>query len=240
MATLKKYNLKAEEVGEITVSDSLFHAMAHDQLIKDYLVALRNNRRQWSASTKTRTEVAHTTRKCGPQKGSGNARHGTDVAPQYRGGGRAHGPRPKFDQHVRINRQEKRAAIQSLLAEKLITDALMVIQDTEMQAPKTKLISDFMDKTGLCGHNTLFIAPSLTSSSSKDQKEDIASDVSKQVINFRRSIKNIPEASFQFAGIINGYDLARATYLVVSESAMAELENWLGYELSLEEVEEGV
>ena len=77
-------------------------------MIKDYIVALRANKRQWSANTKGRTEVNHSNKKPWRQKGTGNARQGTFAAPQFKGGGVVFGPKPKFDQHVRINRQERR------------------------------------------------------------------------------------------------------------------------------------
>src|ERR1700733_2105998 len=107
-------------------------------MIKDYIIALRANARQWSANTKTRAEVSHTTKKPHPQKGGGRARQGSLVAPQYKGGGRVHAHPPKFDQHVRINKKERRAAIRFLLAEKLRADRLHVLEDFQLDAPKTK------------------------------------------------------------------------------------------------------
>ena len=97
-------------------------------MIKDYIVALRANARQWSANTKTRSEVKHTTKKPHPQKGQGRARQGSLVSPQYRGGGRVFGPKPKFDQHVRINQKERKAAIRFFLAEKLKENRVWLIE----------------------------------------------------------------------------------------------------------------
>ena len=74
-------------------------------MIKDYIIALSANQRQWNASTQTRSEVNHSTKKPFAQKGTGNARQGFLGSPQFRGGGRVHAPRPKYDQHVRINRK---------------------------------------------------------------------------------------------------------------------------------------
>ena len=119
MAKLKKYNIDGKELGQVSVEEHLINAEANSQMIKDYIVALRANARQWSANTKTRAEVKHTTKKPHPQKGQGRARHGSLVSPQYRGGGRVFGPRPKFDQHVKINQKERKAAIRFLLSEKI-------------------------------------------------------------------------------------------------------------------------
>ena len=117
MATLKKYDLAGKEKGEVSIEDGLLEVKANAQMMKDYIVALRANRRQWSASTQTRAEVSHSKKKPFAQKGTGNARQGFLGSPQFRGGGRAHGPRPKFDQKVRINKKERRLAISSQLSD---------------------------------------------------------------------------------------------------------------------------
>ena len=74
MATLKKYDLAGKDQGEVQIDDSLLSKEANAQMIKDYLVAIRANRRQWSASTQTRAEVSHSKKKPFAQKGTGNAR----------------------------------------------------------------------------------------------------------------------------------------------------------------------
>jgi large subunit ribosomal protein L4 len=144
VATLKKYNLAGKEVGQVSIDERLINAEANGQMVKDYIIALRANARQWSANTKTRAEVKHTTKKPHPQKGQGRARQGSLVAPQYRGGGRVFGPKPKFDQHVRINRKERKAAIRFLLAEKLKENRVRLIDDTAMDAPKTSMLAQFV------------------------------------------------------------------------------------------------
>ena len=119
MVKLKKYDIKGKHLGDVEVNEALVNAEANGQSIKDYIVALRANARQWSANTKGRSEVNHTTKKPHPQKGGGRARQGSLAAPQYKGGGRVFGPKPKFDQHVKINRKERQAAIRFLLSEKI-------------------------------------------------------------------------------------------------------------------------
>ena len=111
MAVVKKYNLSGNELGQIEIDDRLLQVSANPQMIKDYLVAYRANQRQWSASTKGRSEVSHSTQKPHPQKGTGKARQGSLVSPQYKGGGRVFGPKPKFDQCVKMNKKEKQAVI---------------------------------------------------------------------------------------------------------------------------------
>src|ERR1700722_14881711 len=120
-------------------------------MVKDYIIALRANARQWSANTKGRSEVKHTTKKPHPQKGGGRARQGSLVAPQYRGGGRVFGPKQKFDQHVRINKKERQAAIRFLLAEKLRENKLHIIEDINLTEPKTKTVVDFLKAAEIKG-----------------------------------------------------------------------------------------
>ena len=146
MTTVKVYDLEGNEVDSKEVNAAIAEAKTSKQVIKDYIVAIRNNARQWSANTKGRSEVKHTTRKPHRQKGTGNARQGSLVAPQFRGGGVVFGPKPKFDQHVRINKKEKRAAIRALLAEKLVDEKVILIQDSQIEAPKTKFMANFMKK----------------------------------------------------------------------------------------------
>jgi large subunit ribosomal protein L4 len=88
VATLKKFDLKGKEIGQVNIADELANAEANGQMVKDYIIALRANARQWSANTKGRSEVNHTTKKPHPQKGGGRSRQGSLAAPQYKGGGR--------------------------------------------------------------------------------------------------------------------------------------------------------
>src|ERR1700722_7241326 len=145
------------EIGKVEIADGLLETSANSQMVKDYLVAIRNNARQWSAHTKTRSEVNHSGKKPHPQKGTGRARQGYLGSPQYKGGGRVHAPRTKFDQHVRINRKEKRAAIRQLIIEKIQDNRVHVLQFDEMKEPKTKTVANFLKKRALEGKRVLFL-----------------------------------------------------------------------------------
>lgn len=226
MTTLKKYTLEGKEAGEVIVSDTFANAEANGQMIKDYIVALRENQRQWSASTKTRSEVKHTTKKSHPQKGTGRARHGSLVAPQFRGGGVAHGPRPKFDQHVKINKKEKQAVIRFLLGEKIRGGQVHVIASTEMKAPQTKTIANFL-KNCSRQKRVLFLGESAFAEVTTEGQTKQVSVKSDKHTNFSKSLRNIPKVEFALATNISGYDVMLANDLFVTESAMKELENWL-------------
>ena len=128
MATLKKYDIDGKEIGEVSIDDKNLKTLKNPQMIKDYLVAIKNNARQWSANTKGRKEINRTGAKPHRQKGLGRARQGSFAAPQYKGGGIVFGPKPKFDQFSKVNKKEKRAAIRSLITERISQDKECVLQ----------------------------------------------------------------------------------------------------------------
>lgn len=227
MATLKKYNLAGEEVGQVVVDDLFLNAQANGQMIKDYIVALRKNARQWSANTKTRSEVKHTTKKPHPQKGQGRARHGSLVGPQFRGGGRVFGPKPKFDQHVRINQKERLAAIRFLLSQKFKEEKIRIIDETAMEAPKTKVVADLLKGFGIAGKRILFLGESSFIQFEAEGQQYRFNVSSTQHEVFSRSMRNLPKADFKLASNISGYDVVIAHDIVMTEAALNELKEWL-------------
>lgn len=226
MSKLKKYNLSGQSIGEIEIDPKLAEAQATGQMIKDYIVALRTNARQWSASTKTRGEVNHSTKKPHSQKGGGRARQGMLSAPQYKGGGRVFGPRPKFDQHVRINKKEKRAAIRFLLSEKIRENRLHVIENTELEQAKTKVVASFIKERKL-PRRVLFLGEATYLDLAVENETMRFSMPTTKHENFIKSLRNIPTASFSLATNISGYDILCANDIVVTEAALQELHQWL-------------
>jgi large subunit ribosomal protein L4 len=226
VAKLKKYDLAGGTLGEVDVNDHLANAEANGQMIKDYIVALRANARQWSASTKTRAEVSHSTKKPHPQKGGGRARQGSLVAPQYKGGGRVFAPRPKFDQHVRINKKERQAAIRALIGEKIRENRVHVIESMDMEHPKTKVVAQFLKALNLSKRVLFLNAGTYVEFEIED--EILRTPVkSYGHVNFALSTRNIPKMAFSLATNISGYDLLVARDIVLTESALNELTNWL-------------
>lgn len=225
MAALKKYNLAGKEVGQVSIEDDMLKSTANSQMIKDYIIALRENARQWSANTKSRAEVNHSGKKPHPQKGTGRARQGYLGAPQYQGGGRVHAPKPKFDQHIRINKKEKRAAIRHLIIEKILDNRLHVLQFEEMKEPKTKTISEFLKTRALEGKRVLFLGDGLLMGA-KEGKE-VASPTHK-FGTFVKSIHNIPESGFLLVPNVSGYDIVVSHDLIVMDTAVDQLKVLLG------------
>ncbi len=205
MATLKKYDISGKEIGEVTIEDKILDYKANPQMIKDYLVCLRKNARQWSANTKGRKEINRTGAKPHRQKGLGRARQGCFAAPQYRGGGIVFGPKPKFDIHSRINKKEKSAVIKSLIIEKINQNNAIVLKVDDNEIEKTKQIAKFFDVLEMQGKRVLIIAKPNTFNT------------------FKRCMRNIPKKDFKDLNAINGYSLAICQNLVVMETAIDEM-----------------
>jgi large subunit ribosomal protein L4 len=219
VALLKKYDLTGKEIGQVSVEEEILTTTANSQMIKDYLVALRANARQWSANTKTRAEVCHSGKKPHPQKGTGRARQGYLGAPQYKGGGRVHAPRPKTDQHVRINKKERRAAIRHLLIEKILENRVHVLAFEPFKEAKTKRMAEFVKSRQLDGSRVLFLGEGfLEKNATPSQKYEL----------FIKSLRNIPELKFRQMPSVNGYDVIVNHDLVIMDAAVDQLKMLLG------------
>lgn len=205
---LRKLDLSGKEVGHLAVKDELLKHEANSQMIKDYIVALRANARQWSAHTKSRAEVNHSGQKPHPQKGTGRARQGYLGAAQYKGGGRVGGPRTKEEFHISINKKEKQAAIRHLLAEKIVGDQMVVLEAGAMKAPKTKKVADFLKGLELFGKKVLFLAEKAAA---------------KKDTHFIKSIRNIPNADFMLMRNVSGYDVVSHGHIIVLDAATDHL-----------------
>ncbi|MEI8365069.1 MAG: 50S ribosomal protein L4 [Parachlamydiaceae bacterium] len=226
MVTLKKYNLNGNEIGQVHVDDAFVEAEANGQMVKDYIIAIRENARQWSANTKTRAEVNHSTKKPHPQKGGGRSRQGMLSAPQYKGGGRVFGPKPKFDQHVRINKKERKAAIRFLIGEKIRNNQMRLIETTELSAPATKIVAGFLNACGI-KRRTLFLGEGQYAEFADGDKTSIVSTQCTKHDNFMLSTRNIPKTEFSLAMNISGYDIMVAHEIILTEPAFNELKQWL-------------
>lgn len=226
MATLKKHNLEGHKVGEVEVSDAIATAEANGQMVKDYIVALRENARQWSANTKGRSEVNHTTKKPHPQKGGGRARQGSLAAPQYKGGGRVFAPKPKFDQHIRINRKERQAAIRFLLGEKIRDNKFHVVESFEMNAPKTKAVASFV-KSHKMSKRVLFLGEGEYAEFEDGNFKQQISIRCKKHDTFIKSVRNVQKAEFSLVKNISGYDILVAHDIIITEEGLKELNEWL-------------
>lgn len=213
MAVVKKYDIAGNELDELIINDALLTLQFNPQMVKDYLVALANNQRQWSANTQVRSEVNHTKAKPHRQKGTGKARQGFLGAPQYKGGAVVFGPRPKFNQHTRINQKQRQAVILQLFVKKIIDNQVAILRFQEMGVPHTKTVVNFL-KNITSKKRVLFVG---------EERERLE--------NFKKSLGNIPKVNFRSYPLINGYDLAVYGSLVVFEPIMDSIIQLLNREV---------
>jgi large subunit ribosomal protein L4 len=207
MVILKKYDIDGEETGIEEIEDALLQTTVSAQLIKDYIVVLRNNARQWSASTQGRSEVSVTKKKPHAQKGLGRARQGSFAAPQYKGGGVVFGPKPKFDQSVRMNRKEKKLVVSGLLQDKVKSGEVCFLDIPALQGPKTKVVGAFLHKMQWTGSRVLFWGAEKSDGMTK---------------HFIKSVRNIPKVRYTYTNNIDGYKIMLAGVIVVLYAARDE------------------
>ena len=150
-------DIKGKETGrKVDLSDSVFaidpnnHAIYLD--VKQYLA----HQRQGTHKAKERAEIKGSTRKIKKQKGTGTARAGSIKSPIFRGGGRVFGPRPK-DYSQKLNKNVKRLARKSALSIKTKEKAVMVVEDFNFEAPKTKDFVEVLKSLGLENKKSLFV-----------------------------------------------------------------------------------
>jgi len=148
------------------------------------------------------------------------------VAPQHRGGGIVFGPKPKFDQHVRINKKERQAAIRCLIGEKIRQGKLIVVEDFSMKEPKTQKVAGFLASLNVTGR-TLFLGEATCKTVEVDGKKTCFTVSSTQHENFQMSMRNIPKTEFRLTQGFSGYDVIIAGQLIVSEPALKQLVEWL-------------
>ncbi len=137
MANVKVYNLKGEEVSTLKLSDEVFKQEYNEALIHQVIVALLANARQGTKSTLTRSEVRGHAKKPWRQKHTGRARHGSTKAPQWRGGGIVFAPKPR-DFSKKVNKEARRVAFRSAISTKLKDKELIVVENFDLEAGKTK------------------------------------------------------------------------------------------------------
>ena len=195
---------KGKKVSDITVSPSVFGVERNDALIHEVAVAQRNNQRQGTKSTLTRSEVRGHAAKPYRQKGTGRARHGSTKSPIHTGGGVAFAPKPR-DFSTKINKKKKTAAFVSAISAKLAGNQLLVIKDVKLPEPKTKHVVSILENLKFENKRVLFVT------AGKDE-------------DFLRSAGNIEKADVTTAEQLCVLDLVNNMYVVASVDAIKAID----------------
>lgn len=203
MAKLKVYNMKKEEVGNISLNDMVFDADYNEPLIHQVVVAMHNNARQGTKSTLTRSEVNASKRKIYRQKGTGGARHDEKSAPQFDGGGVVFAPKPR-DFSQKINKKMRDIAFSSALSQKIRQNEVVILDEVNFADNKTKSASEFLKTFGL-NKRTIILT---------DGKNE----------GVIRATGNIQKVSCEDVMLLNVAQIVENTYLVFTKDAIKKLE----------------
>lgn len=204
MATKSKlYNMNAEEVGTLNLSDNLFAADYNEPLIHEVVVAYNANQRQGTKSTLTRSEVRGHAKKPYRQKHTGRARHGSTKSPEYKGGGVVFAPKPR-DFLKKLNKQVKKIAFASAMSEKLRQNEIVFIDEFKLAEPKTKEVVKFLNAFGL--NKSVVIVT--------DEKNADA----------LRAAGNLQNVQIQIAELLSTYDVVANNKVVMTKDAVKSLE----------------
>jgi large subunit ribosomal protein L4 len=201
-------NIKGQETGrKVTLNEAIFGIEPNDHVIyldvKQYLA----NQRQGNAKSKERSEISGSTRKLGRQKGGGGARHGDINSPLLRGGARVFGPTPR-DYSFKLNKKVKALARKSALAYKAQENAVVVVEDFTMDAPKTKEFVAIAKNLKIDGKKTLFLL----------------NETNKNVY---LSARNLQGSEVMEANKLNTYKVLNADVLVITEKSLETIDGIL-------------
>ena len=201
-------NINGQETGrKVSLNESIFGIEPNDHVlyldVKQYLA----NQRQGTAKAKERSEVSGSTRKLGRQKGGGGARRGDINSPVLVGGGRVFGPKSR-DYRFKLNKKVKVLARKSALAYKAQENAVIVVEDFNFEAPKTKDFVNITKNLKVEGKKTLLVLP----------------EVDKNVY---LSARNLQRAEVMTANTINAYKVLNAEVLVVTEKSLQTIDQIL-------------
>jgi large subunit ribosomal protein L4 len=146
---LKLLNAEGREASTLQASDTLFGRDYNEALVHQVVTAYLANARSGNRAQKTRAEVSHSTKKPFRQKGTGNARAGMRASPLWRGGGRIFPNKPDENFAQKLNRKMYRAGVASILSQLAREDRLAVVEDFQVEAPKTRLLVQKLKSLGL-------------------------------------------------------------------------------------------
>ena len=202
MANVSVYNIEGKEVGSLELNDAVFGVEINEHLVHMAVVQQLANNRQGTQKAKTRSEVSGGGRKPWRQKGTGHARQGSTRAPQWTGGGVVFAPVPR-DYSFKMNKKEKRAALQSALTSRVVDKKIVVLDEIKFNEIKTKNFVSVMKNLNL--YKALMV-------------------INDNDSNVILSARNIPGVKVSQPNTINVYDILKYDTLVVTKDAVATIE----------------
>lgn len=201
-------NIQGQETGrKVTLNDAIYAIEPNDHVLYLDVKQYMGNQRQGTAKSKERSEMSGSTRKLGRQKGGGGARRGDINSPVLVGGARVFGPKPR-DYRTKLNLKTKQLARKSALTYKAQENGIIVVEDFNYEAPKTKLFIELMKNLKVEGKKVLVLMPA-------DDK------------NVYLSARNLQKAEVMGAAKLNAYKTMNADVVVMCESAVKTIDEIL-------------
>jgi len=200
VAKVQVFDTEGKDVGTVELPEAVFGVRPHTAVMHEVLLAQLAAKRSGTHSTKTRGEVAGSTRKIYRQKGTGRARHGSRKAPIFRGGGITFGPKPR-DYAQDTPRKVRRLAVRSALSAKARDGRVLVVEPLDLTAPRTRAVVQLLDRLPVAG-KTLLVTPA-------------ADEL------LLRSAANVRGVTVRAAAAVSLRDVLAADYLVLTRSAVA-------------------
>ena len=198
-------NIKGQETGRsVSLNDAIYAIEPNDHAIDLDVKLIMANQRQGTAKSKERSEISGSTRKLGRQKGGGGARRGDIKSPVLVGGGRVFGPKPR-DYGFKLNKKVRQLARKSALTYKAQENAIVVVEDFTLEAPRTKSMVEIINNLKISGKKALFVLPG----------------VDKSVY---LSARNIERVFVMSAAALNTYRVLDADVMVLSEGAISVID----------------
>src|SRR5690625_1470890 len=203
---VKLFNQDGTEAGSIELADAVFGIEPNEHVVHQVVVMQRAAKRQGTHAAKDRSAVRGGGRKPWRQKGAGRARHGSIRSPQWVGGGVVFGPTPR-EYGYKLPKKVRRLALKSALSSKVKEDALIVVDELQLDAPKTKAMVSIMSNLSV-DHTALIVTA--------DYDEKVA-----------LSARNIPGVQVITANHVNVLDILKHDKLVLTKSAAEKVEEVL-------------
>lgn len=199
-------NIEGKETGrKVALNDTIFGIEPNDHAIyldtKQYLAS----QRQGTHKAKERAEITGSTRKLKRQKGTGTARFGSIKNPEFRGGGRIFGPRPRY-YGFKLNKKVKQLARKSALTYKAKENKIIILEDFTLEAPKTSRMAEMSANLSIMNKKSLFV-------------------LSEQNKNIYLSSRNLQGVEVVTISDLNTYNIMKASTLVLTESAVDVLQS---------------
>jgi large subunit ribosomal protein L4 len=200
MLTARYFNAAGEPAETFELPQDLFDGVVHEPALHQVVKAYLANQRQGTAATKTRGMVSGGKRKAWRQKGTGRARQGSIRAPHWRGGGVVFGPSPRT-YHQSVPKKLKALARRSAFNSKALAEQLAVIERFELEAPKTRLVAQLLNRLGLDGRKYLLLTEG----------------VNEMLVRSARNLPNVKVLPFEQA---SAYEVLNGGQLIIEEAAL--------------------